>query len=178
MAITWLLSSCQIPLALLPFTVYSVFHVATYTRNNLLPTLQPAPAGAASPGNKPKPSALSDNIHRFVKEYYDASMNIVASLEILLWFRILLSAVIFSKGSWILLLVYSIFFRARFAQSTFVQGAIIHGSQRIDAMLANHGTPPPAKQIWETIKGLAKQAADATDVNRYVQGQPIGRKAQ
>lgn len=30
MALVWLFSR-QIPLALLPFTVYSVFHVATYT---------------------------------------------------------------------------------------------------------------------------------------------------
>ena len=187
MAITWLLSSCQIPLALLPFTVYSVFHVATYTRNNLIPTLQPGPntatsASASSPGSKPKPTAssLSESIHRFVKDYYDTSMTLVADLEILLWFRILMSAIIFTKGSWILLIVYSVFFRARFSQSSFVQGAIYQGSRRIDGLMAGQGTPPQARQLWETVKGFARQAADATDINRYVQGQPQSgpRKAQ
>lgn len=182
MALVWLFSR-QIPLALLPFMVYSIFHVATYTRTNLIPTIQPptvASGSTTSPGGKPimKSSPLADSIGRFVKEYYDASMTLVASLEIFLWFRILGSAIIFTKGSWILLVIYTIFFRARYSQSTFVQGAIGHGSQRIDALLANQSTPPQARQGWNTVKGLARQAADATDVNRYVQGQPMGRKAQ
>ena len=99
-------------------------------------------------------------------------MSLVATLEITLWFRILFSAFIFTKGSWILLIVYTIFFRARYSQSTFVQGAIVQGGQRVDAMLAQHGTPPQAKQIWDTVKGIAKQVTEATDINRYIQGQP------
>src|ERR1700761_4219853 len=106
MALVWLFSS-QYPLALLPFAVYSVFHVATYTRGILLPTIHPPPPAPA--GQKPKASALSENIGRFVKDYYDTSMSIVAGLEIALWFRILGSAIIFAKGSWILLLIYTVF---------------------------------------------------------------------
>lgn len=181
MALVWLFSR-QVPLALLPFMVYSIFHVATYTRTNLIPTLQPSPAGssaAASPGGRPaqKSNALADTIGRFVKEYYDASMMLVASLEIFLWFRILSSAIIFTKGSWILLAVYTVFFRARYSQSSFVQGAITQGSRRIDALLAQQSTPPAVRQGWETVKGLVRKAGEATDVNRYVQGQPI-KKAQ
>ena len=158
--------------------VYSVFHVATYTRTNLVPTIQPSQptaSASASPGGRStaKPSALADTIGRFVKEYYDASMTLVASLEIFLWFRILFSAIIFTKGSWILLVIYTVFFRARYSQSSFVQGAITQGARRVDAMVANQSTPPAAKQAWETVKGLARQAADATDINRYVQGQPV-----
>ena len=175
MALVWLFSR-QIPLALLPFMVYSIFHVATYTRTNLIPTLQPSPASsAASPGGRPtaKPSALADTIGKFVKEYYDTSMMLVASLEIFLWFRILFSAIIFTKGSWILLVIYTVFFRARYSQSSFVQGAIMHGSRRVDALVAQQSTPPAARNAWETVKGLAARAAEATDVNRYVQGQPM-----
>ena len=170
MAVAWLLSSCQIPLALLPFTVYSIFHVATYTRTNLIPTFQPVQPSTASPGAKPKSTPLAETIGRFVKEYYDASMTLVASLEILLWFRVLFSAVIFTKGSWILLIFYTIFFRARYQQSAFVQNAIHQGSQRIDALTADQGLPPQVRQLWETIKALTRQAADLTDINRYVQG--------
>ena len=184
MALVWLFSH-QVPLALLPFMVYSVFHVATYTRTNLIPTLQPPVASSTttSPGNKASPakssSALADTIGKFVKEYYDASMTLVASLEIFLWFRILGSAIIFTKGSWILLIIYTLFFRARYSQSSFVQGAIMQGSQKIDALLANQSTPPQLRQIWDTVKGLARQVADATDVNRYVQGgQQVPKKAQ
>ncbi|KAG8526514.1 uncharacterized protein KY384_008714 [Bacidia gigantensis] len=170
MALIWLFSR-QVPLALLPFAVYSVFHVATYTRTNLIPTLQPpqpaGPASGASPGGKPamKPNALADMIGRFVKEYYDASMTLVASLEIFLWFRLLGSAFMFQKGSWILIIIYTVFFRARYSQSTFVQGAILQFGRRIDSFVAQQSTPPVVKQGWESVKRAIGQAADATDVN-------------
>lgn len=178
MALVWLFSR-QIPLAILPFAVYSVFHVATYVRSNLLPTIQPPPAGA-QPGAKPAPSALSDQIGRFVKEYYDGSMTLVAILEIALWFRVFGSALLFQRGSWILIVIYTVFFRARYAQSSFVQGAITQLTARVDAQVANQSTPPAARQGWATFKNIIRQAADATDIRRYVGGQQgaVPKKAQ
>lgn len=179
MALVWLFSR-QIPLAILPFAVYSIFHVATYTRANLLPTLQPPQQSSTSPGAKPKPSALSEKIGKFVKEYYDSSMTLVAILEIALWFRVFGSALLFQRGSWILLAVYTVFFRARYAQSSFVQGAIAQLTARVDAQLANQSTPPAARQGWETFKNVVRQAADATDIRKYVGGAggPGPKKAQ
>ena len=175
MALVWLFAK-QIPLALLPFMVYSVFHVATYTRTNILPTFSPPQQSAtsASPGGRPttKASPTADTIGKFVKEYYDASMMLVASLELFLWFRVLGSALMFQKGSWILLIIYSVFVRARYSQSSFVQGALGQMTARGDAVVANQGTPPVAKQGWETLKGVSRQVHDATDLNRYVGGQP------
>lgn len=175
MALVWLFSP-QYPLAMLPFGVYSVFHVATYTRTNLIPTIQPpqtvTPASGASPSAKPtvKNSALADGIGRFVKEYYDSSMGLVAILEILLWGRILLSAIIFAKGSWILLVLYTAFLRARFAQSSFVKDQFNHLSARIDALIGGQQTPPVVRQVWDGVKGGAKQFHDMTDIGRYVNG--------
>ncbi|KAF2842596.1 hypothetical protein M501DRAFT_993318 [Patellaria atrata CBS 101060] len=178
MALVWLFSR-QIPLAILPFAVYSVFHVATYTRNNLLPVIAPPQHTANAPGAKPKQSALSDAIGKFVKEYYDSSMTLVAILEIFLWFRILGSALIFQKGSWILLGIYTVFFRARYSQSNFVQGAITHMTARIDDGAANQNIPPVIRQGWGGFKGFLKQAADATDITKYVNNQPTApKKAQ
>ena len=175
MALVWLFAK-QIPLALLPFMVYSVFHVATYTRTNILPTISPPQQSAtgASPGGRQttKASPAADTIGKFVKEYYDASMMLVASLEIFLWFRVLGSALLFQKGSWILLIIYSVFVRARYSQSSFVQGALGQMTARGDALVANQGTPPIAKQGWETVKGVSRQVHDATDLNRYVGGHP------
>ena len=182
MALVWLFSR-QIPLALLPFMVYSIFHVATYTRTNLIPTINPPQqtgATGASPGGRPatKSSPLADTIGKFVKEYYDASMTLVAGLEILLWFRVLLSAITFTKGSWMLLAIYTVFLRARYSQSSFVQGAVRQGTERADAMMANQSTPPAVRQGWETVKRFVRQAADATDINRYVGGNQAAKKAQ
>ncbi|KAF4302451.1 hypothetical protein GTA08_BOTSDO06332 [Botryosphaeria dothidea] len=177
MALIWLGNALQIPLALAPFAVYSVFHVLTYARTNLLPVLQPQPPAAE--GAKPNQSALSNTIGRFVKEYYDTSMTLVAILEIVLWFRVLGSALIFQRGSWILLTFYTAFFRARISQSTFVQSAIQQLTARADALVQQQSTPPQARQIWETIKGIAKQASDATDLNKYAGGAAAGpKKAQ
>lgn len=184
MAFVWLFSR-QIPLATLPFTVYSIFHIATYTRSNLLPTVSPQPATAApatgAPATtKPKAGGLSDSIGRFVKEYYDASMTIVGVLEIALWFRVLGSALLFTKGSWVLLIVYTAFFRARYAQSSFVQGAIGQIGARADQYFANQSTPPAARNAWQTVKGLLKQGVDATDLQKYAGAQPQAgpKKAQ
>lgn len=170
MALVWLFSR-QVPLALTPFTVYSVFHVATYVRSNLLPAIQSAPAST---------EGISETINKFVKGYYDSSMTLVAMLEIGLWFRILGSAIIFQKGSWILLVIYTVFFRARVAQSSFVQEAINQVSARVDAQLANQSTPPAARQGWATAKSFIRQAADATDIRKYVGTQQgaVPKKAQ
>ena len=173
MALVWLFGR-QMPLALLPFGVYSIFHVATYTRGILLPTIQPPPATPA--GQKPKASALSDTIGRFVKDYYDVSMSIVAGLEIALWFRILVSAILFQKGSWILLLIYTVFLRARISQSTFVQNMLRQLGARGDALANRQDVPPAARGAWDSMKGAAAKAHDATDPNRYMQSQAAPQK--
>ena len=181
MAIVWLFSP-QIPLALLPFVVYSIFHVATYTRSNLIPTIQP-PQPASGPNKSPAPvrpmtrsSPVADSLGRFVRGYYDPSMTLVASLEISLWFRVLFSAIIFTKGSWILLAIYTAFMRARYSQSNFVRTAVKRGGSRVDALVAGQGTPPAARQAWETVKRLAAQVTDATDVGKYIKPQSNGIK--
>ena len=179
MALIWLYSR-QIPLALLPFAVYSVFHVATYSRTNLIPTIQPpTTAPGASPGKSTvKSSPMAETIGRFVKQYYDASMTLVAGLEIALWFRVFFSAITFTKGSWVLLLIYTVFFRSRYSQSTFVQGAFHGGAARVDALVANQSTPPQLRQAWQTIKGLVRQATDATDLRKYTGAQQPMKKPQ
>ena len=168
MALTWLFSR-QIPLALLPFAVYSVFHVLTYARSTLLPILQPPPQ-SSSPSQKPPQSGTSEFIGKFVKGYYDSSMTLVAILEILLLFRILGSVLILQKGAFLLLITYAVFLRARFAQSTFVQQVFTQVGNRIDVYAADQRTPPVARQVWEQVKGLLHQAVEMTDLKRYAQG--------
>lgn len=182
MALVWLYSR-QLILALLPFSVYSVFHVATYSRMYLIPTLQPPVQGAGanspgSPSSKPatKQNALAETIGRFIKQYYDASMGVVATLEILLLFRLILSAIAFSKGSWVLLLVYLSFFRARYAQSSFVQQAVRQLTARADASISHQSTPPQVRQGWEAFKGVIRQAYETTDISRYVSGPAAANK--
>ena len=180
MALVWLFAP-QYPLAMLPFGVYSIFHVATYSRTNLIPTIQPpkqTAAAGASPGAKPTTASnpYADMIGKFVKEYYDASMGLVAILEILLWGRILLSAITFQKGSWILIAVYTAFLRARFAQSSFVQGQFRQLEARIDSLVGAQSTPPVARQAWGVVKNASRTFRDTTDLGHYVNGAPAQKK--
>lgn len=161
-------------MALLPFTVYSVFHVATYTRTNVIPTISPPKAAATTPTSPSTPksqSAVANSIGKFVKEYYDTSMMLVAGLEILLWIRLLMSAITFSRGSWVLLGVYTVFLRARFSQSHFVQNAFQQGAAHIDQQVQNPNVPPAVRSGWEGFKGVSKTAVDATNPGKYVGGQ-------
>jgi hypothetical protein len=177
LALVWLFTP-QYPLALLPYSVYSVFHIATYTRANLIPTI--APAKPAADGTTPKTKTtnpLADKIGTFVKDYYDASMSIVSGLEILLWVRILLSAILFQRRSWILLGLYTAFLRARFSQSSHIQTSFSQLGARVDSLVGAQGTPPAARQVWDGVKGGAKQFHDATDVNKYIGGAAPAKKA-
>lgn len=175
MGLVWLYSR-QYILAMLPYTIYSVFHVATYTRTNLIPTLAPpkqlAAAPNASPNAKPQYTThpVAESIGKFVKQYYDSSMSIVALLEIVLWLRLFLSAVTFAKGSWILIAIYTAFLRARFAQSTHVQGTFAQIEARIDNLTGAQGMNPTVRQVWDTVKGGVRQAYAATDLQKYVGG--------
>ncbi|OJD17213.1 hypothetical protein AJ78_02650 [Emergomyces pasteurianus Ep9510] len=172
MALVWLYSR-QIPIALLPFAIYSVFHVATYTRTYLIPTFQPpkpAAPGETSPSARaaPKQSPLAESIGRFVKRYYDASMGLVAAFEMALLFRLVGSALTFSSGSWVLLVIYFSFFRSRYAQSSFVQGTVARATARVDAAVSHQNTPPQLRQGWEVFKGVVRQVYDVTDARRYL----------
>lgn len=106
-------------------------------------------------------------------------MTLVAALEILLWGRLFLSALTFSKGAWILLGLYTVFLRARFHQSTFVQGTFSQVGAFVDQQVNQPNIPPAAKQAWGTTKNLSRQAVDATDVRKYLgNAQTAPKKAQ
>lgn len=181
LALVWLFSP-QYSLAMLPYSIYSIFHVATYTRANLIPTVFPpkpiAAAEGASPNAKPQYTThpLADSIGAFVKEYYDASMSVVSSLEIALWLRLFVAALFFQQRSWILLAVYTAFLRTRFAQSIHIQNSFGNIETRIDGLVGAQGTPPAAKGVWDGVKNGARQFHNATDVNKYVNGAAAPKK--
>lgn len=143
--------------------------MATYTRANLIPAFQAPPSAVEGAAARPRVnSPMADRIGTFVKEYYDTSMSIVSALEILIWIRVLLSALFFQRRSWILLALYTAFLRARFSQSTHVQNSVSQLSARVDSLVGAQGTPPAARQVWDGAKNGARQFHDATNVGKYV----------
>ncbi|KAI1081788.1 hypothetical protein F5B20DRAFT_535386 [Whalleya microplaca] len=177
MALVWLFSP-QYPLAMLPYGIYSVFHVATYTRNNVIPTVQPtkAPAGASPGAKSQSANPIAEAIGSFVKQYYDTSMSIVAALEMALWFRLFLSAILFQRRSWILITIYTAFLRTRFAQSSHVQAGFYAFESRVDSMVGAQSSPPAVRSAWDTVKNVARQFHAATDLSKYMNGSAVPKK--
>ncbi|KAI1134410.1 hypothetical protein F5Y05DRAFT_398713 [Hypoxylon sp. FL0543] len=176
MALVWLLTP-KYSLAMLPYGIYSVFHVATYTRNNVIPTIQPSkPPAGASPDAKPAANPIAEAIGNFVKQYYDASMSVVSMLEILLWGRLLLSSILFTRWSWTLLVVYTVFLRTRFAQSPHVQDSFRFLETRVDNAVGSQNIPPAARTAWEIVKNGARQFHDVTDISKYANGSAVPKK--
>lgn len=93
----------------------------------------------------------------------------------------MLTALTFSKGSWVLLGIYTAFLRARFSQSQFVQNAFHRGSAHIDQQVQSPNVPPVVRSGWETAKGVGKTAVDATNLGKFLNPQGQGaapKKAQ
>lgn len=164
MALVWLYSKAVF-FALLPFAVYSTFHFLTYFRANVLPTVSPTPAGAPQP-------AIAEAISKFVKKNYDTSMYLVANLELLLWVRVFLYCLVF-QNSWVLLAIYTLFLRARYAQSLFVRDALKGLELKGDALAVDARIPDPVKTGWTVGKGFVKRFAELTDVGKMLPGRPI-----
>lgn len=164
MALVWLVTP-KISIALLPFTIYSVLHVATYARSPLIPTLQP-PKSATDP--TPQPSPLADKLAIFIKKYHDSSMRVVARIEMVLLIRIVTSALVFQPGSWILLVVYGMFFRTRHSRSGFVQEAVANAAARIDTLISHQNVPPAVRHVWGIVKDSIRKVYYATDISQYL----------
>jgi len=166
MALIWLYSK-SIWFALLPFAVYSTFHFLSYLRTNVIPTLFPqttAPGSAspASPNSRTVPQhPISEAIARFVKQNYDTSMHLVSNLEIFLWVRVFLGALVF-KNSWVLLLCYTAFLRVRYSKSAFVKDAFQGLERKGDALVNDARIPAGVKDGWKTAKDLVKRVGEAT----------------
>ncbi|KAI5779353.1 hypothetical protein EDC01DRAFT_621521, partial [Geopyxis carbonaria] len=169
MALVWLYSK-PVYFAMFPFAVYSTFHFLTYLRANLIPTITPVAAGQSPP-------AVSDTISKFVKNNYDASMHLVANLELFLWARVFLYCLVF-KNSWVLLALYTIFLRARVAQSPFVRDALKGIELKGDALVVDARVPDGVRTGWGVGKTVCKRFGEMSDLSKMLGGVPTSPAAK
>ncbi|KAI0010933.1 hypothetical protein F4779DRAFT_615999 [Xylariaceae sp. FL0662B] len=177
MALVWLISPPYY-FSMLPYGVYSIFHVATYTRNNLIPTIQPykAPASASPSPTSQSGNPIADAIGSFVKRFYDKSMFVVSGLEIFIWLRLAFDALLWQRRSWILITCYTAFLRTRYAQSSHVQTTLSTFESRIDSLVGAQSTPPVLRSVWEGVKNAARQFSAVTDLTKYTNGSAVPKK--
>lgn len=101
-------------------------------------------------------------------------MHLVSNLEIFLWVRLCLGALVF-KTSWILLLCYTVFLRVRYAQSQFVAQAFQGLERKGDALMSDARAPEGLRNAWYAGKDIVKKVADATN---FVKASAGPRKVQ
>ncbi|KAF8319427.1 hypothetical protein DL93DRAFT_2075106 [Clavulina sp. PMI_390] len=156
MALIWWFSK-PVPLALVPYTIFSLFHALTFTRTTILPLIfKPAPAAPRANGQAAPPaqSGLAKTIGVWVKSNYDTAMVVVARLELLILLRTTLGVITF-QNSLIIPIVYAHFLRARYFYSSFTRDAVDTVTKLVDGYAAKAGTHPMVGNVWAKVKMAA-----------------------
>ncbi|KAG6837124.1 hypothetical protein H0H93_014430 [Arthromyces matolae] len=160
-------SSKPVTIALLPYTIFSLFHALTFTRTTLMP--QFLPPGPPSSNGAPQPHPIAKRLQVWVKSKslkdhcanrsvnktltanYDAAMRVVAYTELIILVRVILGAITF-QNSLLSPLIFAHFLRQRYYQSAFTREAVSVTSNHIDKFVRKPGNPPVVVQIWEKIQ--------------------------
>jgi len=153
-------SSKPITVALLPYTIFSLFHALTFTRTTLMPQFLP-PGPPTSANGAPQPHPIAKRLQVWVKANYDSAMRVVAYAELVIFVRVLLGAITF-QNSLLAPIVYAHFLRQRHYQSAFTREAIAFTTERVDGFVRKPGNPPMLVQVWDKAKMLATRWVGST----------------
>ena len=75
-------------MTLIPYITFSLFHLLTFTRTTILPSMVPA-ARNADGTSSPAGGDLSKSIQTWVKQNYDLAMRFVSYSEVIIFIRVL-----------------------------------------------------------------------------------------
>lgn len=150
----FLLLRPHIMLPLLPFGLFSAFHVLAYTRGHLLPVF-----GLAD-------SPIAAQVGHFVNNNNTKSIQVASLLEIISWVWLLVRVITFRKRSLTPFLVYSLFLKLRFEKSVFTRNHVKRLELRIESAV-NNANNPTVKNIWIQFKDVARRIGAITLVNDY-----------
>ncbi|KAG2195162.1 hypothetical protein INT46_011140 [Mucor plumbeus] len=125
---TFFLFSRRIAVTLIPFFVYSVFHVLEFVNSDLIPNVAP------------HQTKIQSSIKDFVSKYYDTAMVLVAKIEVCgVMTRLVLGLFVF-RSSILSILVYAQFLRMRYFMSEHTREFLTELGTKVDKAL----TPPTA----------------------------------
>ncbi|TFK76856.1 hypothetical protein BDN72DRAFT_830023 [Pluteus cervinus] len=151
LAIFWWTSK-PITVALIPYTIFSLFHALTFVRTSLMPQfLPPGPPTAA--GGPPQPHPIAKRLQVWVKANYDGAMNVVAYAEVVIFLRVILGAVTF-RNSFAMPIIFAHFLRQRYYQSAFTRHAFSVVDDQINRQIASAGNPPWAVSGYSNTRML------------------------
>lgn len=139
-ALLWLVSKPSV-LTLVPFMIFSLFHVVTFTRTNVLPAM-----------GKSSDAGLGGQLKTFATTYNERLLAMASHVELILLFTMLPSALTFKKAALFPFIFYLIFTKIRHDQSFHMRQSVKHWEARVDQLMSNPNVPPPVKQGWIQFK--------------------------
>ncbi|KAI0757235.1 hypothetical protein C8Q80DRAFT_1265188 [Daedaleopsis nitida] len=155
----WFISR-PVTLALLPYSIFSLFHALTFTRTTLMPQFLPS-GPPPTPGAAPTPHPIAKKLQVWVKANYDNAMRAVAFTELAILARVLVGAVTF-RISLVSPIIYAHFVRQRYYQSKFTREAIALVHARINGFVTSPGKPPVLAQVYGQVAGIASRWAGSS----------------
>lgn len=163
LAFLWFLSP-MFTLALLPYAMFSTFHVLIYSKSVLLPEVVNLNADN---------SKLVGFITTFVRNYNERCMYWVGSIELALEGLLALRALLFYPRSWIVFLAYSLFVKIRYENSKYMQATFAQWRVRLDGIMSSPSVPLVIKRAY----GGAKSALIRVSHFRLSKPQPAAAKS-
>ncbi|CAM9024000.1 unnamed protein product [Wickerhamomyces anomalus] len=126
-------------LATAPFLFFSIFHVLSFSATEILPALNVS-------------SALNAKVSNFAKIHHERSRRLAANFELLLLIQLIFRALFWRKGSWISLILYSLFIKIKTERSVFTRSTLKNWEVRIDGLVSAQNVPPVVKAQWGSFK--------------------------
>lgn len=175
LSLLWFLTT-PVTCTLIPFVVFSLFHVLTFVRSTAIPLAFPAPSGAGAQGVPAGAKRVSSLIQGWVKANYDPAMRVVAYAEIVIFSRLLLG-VVARRNSIAATITYLHFLRLRFHLSAFSRLAILHVSDFVDQRTQDPRCPQPIRQGFLSLRGLVAKYGNMGAVQVQGPNPPAGTAA-
>ncbi|KAI9247769.1 hypothetical protein EDC94DRAFT_625616 [Helicostylum pulchrum] len=134
----------RIAITLLPFYIYSVFHVMEYTEKHLIPTFAPTQ------------TKIQQSINNLMNTYHSKAMEYAAKIEICgVMTRLVLGLFVF-KSTILSILIYAQFLRMRYYMSTDSREFLTELGSKVDRFLtpptAHPNVPPAVLKAYATVK--------------------------
>jgi len=144
LAFVWMTSPPMLVL-LLPYALYSTFHVLEYIISNLIPQFLPNPNESQK--------ALITKIRNIINTYQPASTQFVAKLEVVGILPLLLFMIFLRRASFIQPFIFIQFLRFRYISSPSIQREFASLRLTLDSkLLGNDKVPAGVQNIYVKIR--------------------------
>lgn len=153
LAFAFLLFRPYVLLPLLPFALFSTFHILAYFKGVLFPIF------GISQG-------IDQKVGDFISSNNSRSIQLASILEIYSLALLTLRVITFRKNSLFIWLAYGVFLKLRFEKSTFTRNYFKTIELTLDDTVNKTGNPS-LKDIWIKAKGVVRSIGSFHLVNDY-----------